>query len=108
MEHGAFNAAFCRNEPDFVFTQAYNMSSTSSPIEYLASAYEEMGYKVVAMALRKHGANAAKFKVELLAIETAIRGTRQEDAAIADRLDQTGEIGALIRSASEISQTQGI
>lgn len=82
------------------------MSNTSSAIEYLASAYEEMGYKVVALALRQHGANAAKFKVELRAIENAISGTRLEDAAIADRLDKSGEIGTLIRSAAELTQTQ--
>ena len=29
------------------------MNTPSSALEYLASAYEEMGYKVVALALRK-------------------------------------------------------
>lgn len=80
------------------------MTNSSSAIHYLASAYEDMGYKVVAMALRKHGANAAKFKVELLAIENAIRGTREEDAAIADRLDPGGETGMLIRNAADLKK----
>lgn len=78
------------------------MGNSPHAIEYLASAYEDMGYKVVAMALRKHGANAAKFKVELLAVEAAIRGTREEDAAIADRLDRSGEVGMLIRNAAQL------
>jgi hypothetical protein len=106
-EHGDLLESFGRNGRYLVFTWAYGMSNTAPAIEYLASAYEEMGYKVVAMALRKHGANAAKFKVEMLAVETAIRNTRQEDAAIADRLDKSGEVGMLIRQAAGITQTQG-
>lgn len=82
------------------------MTKPSPAIEYLASAYEEMGYKVVAMALRQHGANAVKFKIETLAIETAIRSTRQEDAAIADRLDRSGEIGTLIREAAKLKKSR--
>jgi hypothetical protein len=65
-----------------------------------------MGYKVVALALRKHGANAAKFKVELRAIEAAIRGTREEDAAIADRLDKNGEVGMVIRNAADLNKAR--
>lgn len=81
---------------------------TSNPaVEYLASAYEEMGYKVVAMALRKHGPNAAKFKVEIKAIETAICSTREQDAAIADRYDRGGTIGNAIRRVSDIGQSVG-
>jgi alpha-beta hydrolase superfamily lysophospholipase len=82
------------------------MNTPSSALEYLASAYEEMGYKVVALALRKHGANAAKFKVELRAIEAAIRGTREEDAAIADRLDKNGEVGMVIRNAADLNKAR--
>lgn len=89
-------------------TRASDMSKSLPAIEYLASAYEDMGYKVVAMALRKHGANATKFKVELLAIESAILGTREEDAAIADRLDRSGEIGMLIRNAANLRKTQNV
>lgn len=84
------------------------MSTTPRAIEYLAAAYEDMGYKVVAMALRKHGANAAKFKIELQAIEAAIRSTREDDAAIADRLDRSGEIGMLIRQAADLKKSQRV
>jgi len=82
------------------------MNTSPPAIEYLASAYEDMGYKAVAMALRTHGANAAKFKVELLAVENAIRGTREEDATIADRLDRSGEVGTLIRNAANLSTSK--
>jgi hypothetical protein len=71
--------------------------ASSVAVEYLASAYERMGYKAVAMALRKHGPNADKFKVEVAAIEAAICGTHEADASIADGLDSTGEIGRAIR-----------
>jgi hypothetical protein len=85
-----------------------DMNTPSPAIQYLATAYEEMGHKVVAMALRQHGANAAKFKIELSAVEAAIRGTREEDAAIAERLDQSGEIAMVIRSAANIRNTQEV
>ena len=48
----------------------------SAAVEYLAQAYEEFGYKAVAMALRTHGPNADKFKVEVRAIQLAIEDTR--------------------------------
>lgn len=82
------------------------MNIPSPAIEYLAAAYEDMDHKVVAMALRKHGANAEKFRIELLAIENAIRATREQDAAIAERLDQSGEIAMVIRSAADLKKTQ--
>jgi hypothetical protein len=72
-------------------------------IEILARAYEEMGYKVVAMALRQHGPNAAKFKIEIKAIEAAIHGTREEDAAIADGFDPSGKIARAIRKMTKAS-----
>lgn len=79
---------------------------TSKPaVEYLASAYEDMGYKVVALALRAHGPNAAKFKVEISAIESAIRGTREEDATIADKYDRNGTIGNAIRRVAGARQS---
>jgi len=44
--------------------------------EYLAASYEAFGYKAVAAALRTCGANAEKFKVELNAVEMALRDIR--------------------------------
>lgn len=75
-------------------------------VEYLASAYESMGYKAVAMALRKHGPNADKFKVEVSAIEAAIRGTHESDASVADGLDPTGKIGRAIREMVRVGTAQ--
>lgn len=80
----------------------------SVAIEYLARAYEENGYKVVAMALRTHGANAEKFKIEVAAIEAAIAGTREEDAVIADGLDASGRIGRAVRQALQMSARQAV
>jgi len=54
-----------------------NPKTPSEAVEYLAQAYEEFGYKAVAMALRTHGPNADKFKVEVRAIELAIEHTRR-------------------------------
>ena len=82
------------------------MMASSIAVEYLASAYEDMGYKAVAMALRKHGPNAEKFKVEVSAIEAAIRGTQEADASIADGLDPTGKIGRAIRQMLKASTAQ--
>jgi alpha-beta hydrolase superfamily lysophospholipase len=70
---------------------------THKALEFLAAAYEEAGYKAVAMALRKHGPNAAKFKTELRAIELAILTTRAEDAKLAEAADFSGKAATAIR-----------
>jgi hypothetical protein len=70
---------------------------THAALTFLAAAYEEMGYKAVAMALRKHGPNADKFKTELRAVELAILHTRAEDAKLAEMADQTGRAASAIR-----------
>lgn len=80
----------------------------SEAIEYLACAYEERGYKVVAMALRTHGPNAEKFKIEVAAIEAAISATREQDAVIADGLDPSSRIGRAIRQALQMSARQAV
>jgi 5-formaminoimidazole-4-carboxamide-1-beta-D-ribofuranosyl 5'-monophosphate synthetase len=73
---------------------------THSALAILAAAYEEMGYKAVAMALRKYGANAEKFKTELRAVELAILHTRSEDAKLAAMADSSGKAAAAIRQLS--------
>lgn len=70
---------------------------THEALAFLASAYEEMGYKAVAMALRKHGPNADKFKTELRAVELAILHTRAQDAKLAEVADTSGRAAAAIR-----------
>lgn len=82
------------------------MAETSA-LEYLASAYEEMGYKVVAQALRAHGANAEKFKIEVRAIESAMSGTREQDATIAEQ-HQRDDIAAAIRRTLQRKGHKGL
>lgn len=74
-----------------------NQNVTHKALEFLATAYEEAGYKAVAMALRKHGPNAAKFKTELRAVELAILSTRAEDAKLAEAADFSGKAAQAIR-----------
>jgi len=76
---------------------AADQNLTHLALEFLAAAYEEMGHKVVALALRKHGPNAAKFKIELRAVELAILHTRAEDARLAEAADPGGKAASAIR-----------
>lgn len=55
--------------------------SSGEAVKYLAMAYEEFGHKAVAAALRRHGPNAEKFRVEIRAIELAIQATRAQSSA---------------------------